>query len=572
MIPVTVIGIRFDQFPPSAHSQFSFTEKQLSAITIKLRKQTRSDAVILLSTCDRVEVWCENPQIDCKEPFLKALSLPVLIWTEHTYSIFGEEAIEHLFTLACGLLSPLFGEDQIISQIHTSLLRSRIHGCASPRMEYLFREAITTAKAVQSKVDLQVPDESLAEAVLMLLEKREADKKVMLIGSSALSRLVAKTLSGKGYQVTMTFRDLEKADLLLPEGVHALAYEERFDHFKSYDVVISATKGMEYTVDLDSPDGPKLFIDLAPVRDINPVLAERKNVEVLTVEDFSVSLPRREAATAEARIILSERLGKAVHYLTYRHQVEAVQHMAGQAANDLVYRLNSSLSSHKLDLDFRKDLYETARKAFSHQLYQERKREAAIQRYDLSLCLESGHARYPGDPDTILEPFHTIEREGWNLTRLSLGSHTGTHMDSPAHLLKGGKTLDSYPLSRFFATAYVMDCRNLEIIDPEDIPEIDPSCDAVLFCTGGRAQLSVAAVNCLLARGIRLFGFDTPNCDHSGDLSFPVHHAIFAQDALIIENLVKLDTVVSKVVQLTCLPLSFKNADGAPTRVIATVR
>nr|WP_319472250.1 cyclase family protein [uncultured Sphaerochaeta sp.] len=571
MIPVSVVGIRFDQFPPSTHSKFSFTEKQLSTITIKLRKQTRSDAVILLSTCDRVEVWCENPQIDCKEPFLRVLSLPVLIWAEHTYSIFGEEAIEHLFALASGLLSPLFGEDQIISQIHTSLLRSRIHGCASPHMEYLFREAITTAKAVQSKVDLQVPDESLPEAVLTLLEKREVDKKVLLIGSSALARLVAKVLCGKGYKVTMTFRDLEKAELLLPEGVMALAYEERFDHFASYSVVLSATKGMEYTVDLDSPNGPGLYIDLAPVRDINPVLAERKGVEVLTLKDFSVPLPRREAATAEARNIVSDRLGKALHYLTYRHQVEAVQRMAGQAANDLVYRLNSMLVSHKLDLDFRKDLYETARKAFSHQLYQERKREAAIQRYDLSICLESGHAIYDGDPDTILEPLHTIEREGWALTRLSLGSHTGTHMDSPSHLLKEGKTLDTYPLSRFFATAYVMDCRNLEMIDPEDIPELDSSCNAVLFCTDGNAQLSMASVHSLLARGVRLFGFDTPNCDRSEDISFPVHHAIFAQDALILENLVNLDKVVSRVVQLTCLPLSFKKADGSPTRVIATI-
>ena len=569
MIPVSVVGIRFDQFPPSVHSKFSFTEKQLSAITIKLRKQTRSDAVILLSTCDRVEVWCESPQIDCKEPFLRALSLPVLIWAEHTYSIFGEEAIEHLFTLACGLLSPLFGEDQIISQIHTSLLRSRIHGCASPRMEYLFREAITTAKAVQSKVDLQVPDESLAEAVLMLLEKREVEKKVMIIGSSALSRLVAKVLSGNGYQVSMTFRDLEKADLLLPGGVKALSYEERFEHFKSYDVVISATKGMEYTVDLDSPDGPGLFIDLAPVRDINPVLAERKGVEVLTVEDFSVSLPRKEAATAEASTIVSERLAKAVHYLTYRHQVDAVQRMAGQAANDLVYRLNSLLASHKLDLDFRKDLYETARKAFSHQLYQERKREAAIQRYDLSLCLESGHARYPGDPDTILEPLHTIEGEGWNLTRLSLGSHTGTHMDSPAHLLKGGKTLDSYPLSRFFATAYVLDCRGMHTVRGQDIPPLDNACDAILFLTEETAHLSLEAAQTLLDRGIRLFGFDAPNCDVDGDLSFPVHHALFKRDALILENLTNLDLIVSRMVDLICLPLFFRDADGSPTRVVA---
>ncbi len=308
------------------------------------------------------------------------------------------------------------------------------------------------------------------------------------------------------------------------------------------------------------------------MRDINPILSERKGVEVLTLEDFSVPLPRREAATEKAKLMVKERRNQAMHYLTYRHQVEAVQRMAGQAANDLVYRLNSLLDSQDLDLDFRRELYETARKAFSHQLYQERKRKSDLLRYDLSSSLESGQASYPEDPDTILERVHTIDKEGWNLTRLSLGSHTGTHMDSPSHLLKTGKTLDQYPLSRFFATAYVIDCRNLALISPEDIPDLDPSCDAVLFCTTGGAQLSVPAINSLLARGIRLFGFDTPNCDNSGDLSFPVHHALFAQDALIIENLVNLERIVSNVVQLTCLPLSFKDADGAPTRVIATRR
>ncbi len=572
MIPVLVLGIRFDQFPPSVHTKFTFTEAQLCAITIKLRKQTRGDAVIVLSTCDRVELWCENPKIELKEPFLRALSLPVLIWAEHTYSIIGEDALDHLFSLACGLLSPLFGEDQIISQIHTSLIRSRIHGCASPQMEYLFREAITTAKAVQSKVALQVPDETLAMAVYKLLKERKAEKKVLLIGSSALARLVAKVLSGNGYLVSMTFRDLEKVDLLLPEGVQALSYEERFDHFLSFSVVLSITKGMEYTVDLDSPKGPRLFIDLAPVRDINPVLAERVGVEVLTLEDFPVPLPRREAATAQAKRMVLERSNQAVQYLTYRHQVEAAQRMAGQAANDLIFRLNSLLDSQDLDLNFRKNLYETARKVFSHQLYEERKREAAIHRFDLTKQLEGGQASYAGDPDTILEPFHTIEKEGWNLTRISLGSHTGTHMDSPSHLLKTGKTLDQYPLSRFFASAYVMDCRNLTLISPEDIPDLDFSCDAVLFCTAGKAQLSVASANNLLARGVRLFGFDTPNCDRGGDLSFPIHHALFAQDALIIENLVNLEKLVATMVQLTCLPLFFKDADGAPSRVIAATR
>jgi glutamyl-tRNA reductase len=270
--------------------------------------------------------------------------------------------------------------------------------------------------------------------------------------------------------------------------------------------------------------------------------------------------------------MVMEYRNRAVHYLTYRHQVKAVQRMADQAANDLIFRLNDLLASQDLHLDFRRTLFETARKAFSHQLYQERKREATMHHYDLSKRLESGQASYAGDPDTILEQVHTIEREGWNLTRLSLGSHTGTHMDSPAHLLKTGKTLDQYPVSRFIALAFVMDCRNLGTMQPEDLPDLDPSCDAVLFYTAGSAQLSVACANSLLSRGVRLFGFDTPNCDRSGDLSFPIHHALFAKDALIIENLVNLEAIVSTKVQLTCLPLFFKDADGAPTRVIATTR
>jgi len=142
-------------------------------------------------------------------------------------------------------------------------------------------------------------------------------------------------------------------------------------------------------------------------------------------------------------------------------------------------------------------------------------------------------------------------------------------MDSPAHLLKGGKTLDSYPLSRFFATAYVLDCRGMHTVRGQDIPPLDNACDAILFLTEETAHLSLEAAQTLLDRGIRLFGFDAPNCDVDGDLSFPVHHALFKRDALILENLTNLDLIVSRMVDLICLPLFFRDADGSPTRVVA---
>ncbi|MGE4453963.1 MAG: cyclase family protein [Sphaerochaeta sp.] len=569
MISLSLLGIRFDQFPPDVHTLFSFSDEQLKAITLKVRKQTRSDATLVLSTCDRIELWCENPKVSLEEPVLRALSLPVLTWRTHTYRIAGDDVLDHLFSLSCGLLSPLFGEDQIISQLQISLQRSRLIGCASAQMEYLFREAITTAKAVQSQVDLQKPEQTLCDAVEALLLERGEEKRVLVIGSSAQARLVSSHLAQRGYQVCMTFRDLEKADLLLPKGVQALSYDDRLSLFPQYPVVISATKGMEYTVESSSVEGPHLFIDLAPVRDIDPELAKRNGVKLFSLEDFSVPLPFREEATQQARAIINKAKQQVLLYLSYRQSVETIQHLATQAASDLVFRLNRQLESSSLGPAFPEVLYETARKVFSHQLYEMRKKEAGSKHYDLSMRLESAVASYPSDPDTIVRPYHTIDKEGWRLTQLSLGSHSGTHMDSPSHLLKDGKSLDQYPLSRFFATAYVLDCRGMHTVREQDIPPLDKTCDAILFYTGGTTHLLPKTAQMLLERGIRLFGFDAPNCDVDGDLSFPVHHALFNRDALILENLTNLDLIVSRMVDLICLPLSFKDADGSPTRVVA---
>lgn len=75
---------------------------------------------------------------------------------------------------------------------------------------------------------------------------------------------------------------------------------------------------------------------------------------------------------------------------------------------------------------------------------------------DLSLPIEDGMPVYPGDPEVKVKVAHTYERHNWELRQLSMGSHTGTHVDVPSHMHPGATTLDELPLERFFGASRVV--------------------------------------------------------------------------------------------------------------------
>ncbi len=565
MMDLSIVGLRFDHLEPHKHALFSFEEARLRDACVKIKKQTQSRSVLLLATCDRLELWCEASKTGILEPFLRGLSLSPLAWMHETYSIAAQDALSHCFSLTCGLLSPLYGEDQIISQVQQAYERSVSVGCSSSLLAYLVQQSVTVAKMVQTQVDLQVVDPSIARAVLDLILSY-AGSPVLVIGSSALARSVAALLADNGFRVYMTFRDIQKADLLLPDKAVAVDYERRLEYATLCPVVISATKGMEYTLTYEDISAFGLCIDLAPVRDIDPRIEG-----VVRIEDMQVERIERDRETRKALKIIRQACDKVENYLHYRSSVPELQSIAVDAANDLVYRLQAPLkelgpSSTALS----QIIGESARKAFSHSLYALKKAQAKRCHVDLSKPLTDRQATYAGDPAVEIIPFHTMENQGWRLTRLQFGSHAATHMDSPAHMLAHGSYLDEIPVSRFFATAFVLDCSKEKDITVETVATIESDCDAVLFYTGGQAYLTEGAATYLGQRGVRIFGFDTENCDRDGDLAFPIHHIILGCNALILENLVNLEVILHKKVQLTALPLSYEQADGAPARVVAT--
>lgn len=200
---------------------------------------------------------------------------------------------------------------------------------------------------------------------------------------------------------------------------------------------------------------------------------------------------------------------------------------------------------------------------------------------DLTQPLTEQTPVYPGDPKTKISPSAVIERDGYNDHFVSFGTHVGTHIDAPLHMIAGGKTLDQFPIEHFVGNGVVIDASSaskeigVEHMDNQTIG----SGDIVLFYTGwaDRYQdpkyfedyppLSEALAQYLIERKIKMTGVDMCSPDKT---PFNVHKILLANKILIIENLTNLDQLLGKKFTVYALPLKLK-LDAAQARVAARI-
>lgn len=211
---------------------------------------------------------------------------------------------------------------------------------------------------------------------------------------------------------------------------------------------------------------------------------------------------------------------------------------------------------------------------------------------DLSMPIDARTPFYPGDPEPRVCAATTIAREGVNVLRLDLGSHSGTHCDAPYHFLEDGLTLDELPLERFVGPGVVVDCTAVAPRSPITWELLEPHAIApgsiVLLRTGWDERatddtifdhpfLDGDACRRLLGLGVLTVGIDAINLDETpeGELDrdrFPCHDAISRAGGVIVENLVDLRLIDFPDPWISVLPLNVPGADGAPTRAVALER
>ena len=190
---------------------------------------------------------------------------------------------------------------------------------------------------------------------------------------------------------------------------------------------------------------------------------------------------------------------------------------------------------------------------------------------DLTHTIESGMPVYPGTEPPILEPANTYDRDGFRETKLSMYSHTGTHMDPPAHLFRDRTTLDAFPPEQFIGKALVIDCTSLKEGEPITMDHLSrygtkaETADFLLFYLGWDVRwgseayfgdypcIDDSVLEYILEGSYKGIGFDVIGLDPIADGNLTRHKKLFqTRDIINIENLCNLGLCGNDLFWLKC--------------------
>jgi arylformamidase len=204
---------------------------------------------------------------------------------------------------------------------------------------------------------------------------------------------------------------------------------------------------------------------------------------------------------------------------------------------------------------------------------------------DVTVPLSPAIPTFPGDPRFFMEFTHRIaDGQPYNVARVTMATHSGTHVDAPYHFLADGATVDQLPLEILMGKARVVEVSAREKLERADLEALDLRDDLrILLKTRMSGQLRVEhfqedfvyltpdAAEYLVQAGIKLVGIDYLSVEKFGSHDFAAHHSLLGAGVVIIEGL-DLSQVEPGEYEMTCLPLLIAGADGAPARVVLRAR
>lgn len=323
---ILTIGVNHRNTPVKIREKLTFQPSALEQALTELRETKSIFEDVILSTCNRTELYIVCDQLHTGRYYSKKFFadwfkmpsetlLPYLVIKE------DQEAIRHLFRVACGLDSMILGETQILGQVKTSFLTAQQSGTTGTFFNELFKEAITLAKRAQDETQINDHPVSVSYAAVKLLDDTFGpleDKSVLMIGAGDMSRLALKHLAGSGIRnLTVMNRTKDKADLLAQQFEGQAAELDALDAWiERSDIVFTSTSAPEFLITeakllpLLARRGkrPLILVDVGVPRNIDPELARLEGVHLFDIDDLeriidSNQEARRNAAFQIERLI-----------------------------------------------------------------------------------------------------------------------------------------------------------------------------------------------------------------------------------------------------------------------------
>ena len=328
-MPIVVIGLSHRSCPVEVRERFAFSEAAIPEALQRLRDSGLAEEAVILSTCNRVEVYAASPLASQEA----SERIQQFLCDCHNYRepVNGEiyardepHSVEHLFKVASGLDSMVLGETEILGQLKKAYELALQHRHTGSRLNKAFQRAFNVAKQIRTETNIQRGSTSVGSVAVELAEKifsKLASHHVMVLGAGDTSEKTARALLSRGAgSVVVSNRTHERAVALATAlGGRAVPWDEWAEIFPEVDIVISSTSAPHYVIERAQLEGllkrrrhrPLLLVDIAVPRDIDPEINRLDDVYLYDIDDLQAIaedyLKQRREDIARCEAIIQEK-------------------------------------------------------------------------------------------------------------------------------------------------------------------------------------------------------------------------------------------------------------------------
>ncbi|HEX3800440.1 MAG TPA: glutamyl-tRNA reductase [Verrucomicrobiae bacterium] len=326
---IVVIGLSHHSAPVTVRERFAFAEARIPATLQSLRDSGVASEAVILSTCNRVELYA----VTALEPRAAFTVLREFLVNCHEYrepittelyTLSEPHSLEHLFKVASGLDSMVLGETEILGQLKKAYDLALQHKHSGGRLNKAFQRAFNVAKQIRTDTNIQRGSVSVGSVAVELAEKIFTTlngRQVMVIGAGDTSEKTARSLLSRGaHSIIVSNRSHERAEELAKQlDGRAVHFDEWAAEFPNIDIVISSTSAPHYVLDRKKLEPlmklrksrPLLLIDIAVPRDIEPEVNFLDNVYLYNIDDLQAIaddyLKQRKSEIARCEAIIREK-------------------------------------------------------------------------------------------------------------------------------------------------------------------------------------------------------------------------------------------------------------------------
>ena len=315
-MPLLTIGISHHTAPIEIREKVAISRTEYAARVAQLRALPGVEEVLILGTCNRTEIYCLSSQAG-KESLLDWVhtsnGIPPGQLDRHFYAHEGEEAARHLIRVASGLDSLVLGETQILGQLKEAWQQAHEAGSLGTVLDRLFQHTFASAKSIRTRSGIGDHPVSVAYTAVVLARQIFGDldtKTVVLVGAGEMVQLCGRYLRDHGIaNLLILNRSLAKAEELAAElEATAMTLDKLQEALPRADILISSTASPQPVIGKADVKAalrqrrhrPMFLVDIAMPRDIEPTVADLKDVYVYTIDDLQQVVDENMQQRSEA--------------------------------------------------------------------------------------------------------------------------------------------------------------------------------------------------------------------------------------------------------------------------------